>query len=262
MPSAFEFDRALARFPGRSVVNGLRAVDRGAPTLEGVQRELTAYAAALEAAGVSVETLPAMEDFPDSVFVEDAALVFRDGAIVLRPGAPSRRGESIAMATVLRRCFDRVLELPEGCVDGGDVLTTGREIMIGLSARTDQAGAQALQSCLEQLGRKSAVVTTPPDVLHFKTDCSLLDDETVLCTPRLAASGAFAKYRVILTPDGEEAAANALRVNDCVFARADFARTVDRLSTAGYRVVPLEGAQIGLLDAGFSCLSLRWHTPA
>jgi dimethylargininase len=260
MTSVHVFDRALVRTPGVSVVNGLRAVDRGAPTHEGVQRECDAYVAALQAADVQVETLPPLEAFPDSVFVEDTALVFTEGAIVLRPGAPSRLGEAAAIAPVLRRRFDHVLDLPEGFVEGGDVLTTPRAVMIGLSARTDETGARALRTLLEKLGRKAQIVATPPGVLHFKTDCSLLDEGTILSTSRLAASGVFKGYRVLLTADGEEAAANALRVNDRVFLGDRFPGTAERLIAAGYRVELLPSTQIARLDAGFSCLSLRWKT--
>jgi dimethylargininase len=186
--------------------------------------------------------------------------VFSEGAILLRPGAPSRLGEAAAIAPVLRRRFDQVLDLREGFVEGGDVLTTQRAIMIGLSARTDETGARALKVLLEQLGRRGEIVSTPPGVLHFKTDCSLLDEETILSTPRLAASGVFDGYRVLLTPEGEEAAANALRVNDRVFVGDRFPNTAERLSAAGYRLVLLPSAQIALLDAGFSCLSLRWKS--
>jgi len=259
MLPVYRFNRALVRSPAASVVNGLRAVDRGAPTREGVQAELDGYVRALREAGVTVETLEALEGFPDSVFVEDPALVFTDGAIVLRPGAATRLGEAAALAPALRHRFDRVLELTEGFVEGGDVLTTPRSVMIGLSARTNEAGALALKARLEPLGRRAAIVRTPSDVLHFKTDCSLLDEETILSTERLASSGVFEGYRVILAPAGEEAAANALRVNDRVFVGADFPRTADMLASAGYDVLPLPSGQIGLLDAGFSCLSLRWH---
>ncbi|MCC6787990.1 MAG: dimethylarginine dimethylaminohydrolase, partial [Hyphomonadaceae bacterium] len=92
------FNRAIVRTPSRSVVDGLRAVDVGAPNYEGVLREHAAYVHALEALGVSVETLPALEAFPDSVFVEDTALVFTGAAILLRPGAATRRGEAAEMA--------------------------------------------------------------------------------------------------------------------------------------------------------------------
>lgn len=258
-PPGLYFDQALVRMPAASVVRGLRAVDRGSPTFAGVGREFEAYVAALATAGVAVETLPPLEEFPDSIFVEDPALVFPEGAILLRPGAPSRLGEAAAIAPGLRRRFDRVLELSEGFAEGGDILTTPSEVLIGLSARTDERGAKALLLLLEQLGRRGRMVTTPPGVLHFKTDCSLLDEETILSTKRLADSGVFAGYNVVLTPEGEDAAANSLRVNTSVFVGSGFPKTIEQLTADGYSVVALPNTHIGRLDAGFSCLSLRWR---
>jgi dimethylargininase len=260
MAPVYQFNQALVRTAAATIARGLRAVDRGAPTREGVQRELDAYVAALQAAGVSVETLPPLDDFPDSTFVEDPALVFPEGAIVLRPGAPSRLGEAAAIASTLRRRFETVLELTEGNVDGGDVLVLPDVVLIGLSARTNGNGAEGLKVLLEKLGRRGEIASTPPGVLHFKSDCSLLDEETVLATSRLAPSRVFQRYRVIMTPKGEEGAANSLRVNDRVFVGDRFPRTMEKLKAAGYGVVPLPGTEIALLDAGFSCLSLRWNS--
>jgi dimethylargininase len=259
--NAATFTHALVRRPARSVTGGLRAKDIGDPTYDGVAAEHRAYVAALAAAGLCVEVLPALEAFPDSVFVEDPALVFGEGAILLDPGADSRRGEAVALRPVLDRRFHVVLDLGQGRAEGGDVLVTPGEVMIGLSDRTDRTGAEALAARLAELGRRGRIVEPPPGVLHFKTACSLIDDETVLATPALAAGGAFDGMRVLLTPDGEEAAANALRVNDVVLAGAAFPRTIEMLEREGCRVVPLDVSQIGRIDAGLSCMSLRWREP-
>jgi dimethylargininase len=258
----FEFNRAIVRQPARSVVAGLRANDRGSPTYDGIRAEHDAYIAALGSADVAVTALPPLEDFPDSVFVEDPALVFPEGAILLRPGAPSRAGETLAIAPTLRGLFDVILELSSGCVDGGDVLVTAKGVLIGLSDRTDRPGAEALAACLAGIGRESTIVETPDDVLHLKSACSLLDEETVLCTPGLAATGIFESFRQVTTPDGEKAAANALRVNNVVLAGAGFPKTVERLGALGYAVVPVATSEIGKIDAGLSCMSLRWWEPS
>ncbi|OAP40082.1 dimethylarginine dimethylaminohydrolase [Sinorhizobium glycinis] len=257
---AYHFNSIIVREPSRSVVNGLRAEDRGSPTYEGVKAEHDAYLEAMRKAGVTATVLPPLEAFPDSIFVEDPALVFSEGAILLRPGAAKREKEVEEIAPTLRDMFDTVLDLPAGYADGGDVLTTPEGVMIGLSARTDRAGAAALRTCLDQLGRNSEIVATPEGVLHFKTDCSLLDDETILSTNRLARSGVFQKFRQMVIPEGEEPAANALRVNDVVFVGADFPRTIEMLDKAGYKVVPLKTTEIGKIDAGLSCMSLRWFS--
>ena len=146
--------------------------------------------------------------------------------------------------------------------DGGDVLVTSQGVLIGLSARTDHAGAEGLAACLAQLGRDSTIAETPPDLLHFKSACSMVDEETVLCTPALADSGIFEGYRTIVTPEGEDAAANALRVNDRLIIGSGFPRTAELLASLGIEMVALETSEIGKLDAGLSCMSLRWGDPA
>ncbi len=197
------------------------------------------------------------------MFVEDPALVFSEGAILLRPGAPSRAGEADAIAPALGGLFDVVLDLPEpGFADGGDVLVTSRNVIIGLSSRTDRAGAEALANCLAQFGCDCTIVETPPEVLHLKTACSLVDEETVLCTPALAHSGIFEGYRVIITAEGEDAAANALRLNDRLILGSGFPKTTELLASLGMELVTLETLEIGKIDAGLSCMSLRWWDPA
>lgn len=258
VPPPFRFTRAIARDPAKSVTEGLRAHGGAGPSFDGVRREHAAYVAALREAGVDVTVLPALDAFPDSVFVEDPALVFSEGAIVLKPGAPTRAGEALSIAPALRAAFDTVLELPEGTVEGGDVLTAADKVMIGLSARTSRAGAEALIRLLSEFGRNGEIVETPKGVLHFKSDCSLLAEETVLSTARLAASGVFDGYEILITPEGEEGAANALRVNDVVFASASFPRTLELLDRSGLAVIPMETREIALIDAGLSCMSLRW----
>ena len=260
-PRIFDFDSAIVRAPGRSVVDGLRDDPSAQPDYAGIVAEHAVYVAALTAAGVAVEVLPPLEAFPDSVFVEDPALVFGAGAILLRPGAPSRLGERDAMRDTLARRFPRLLELDDGeYADGGDVLVTPDAVLIGLSKRTNPAGAAALARHLHTIGRTARVVATPPGVLHFKTAVSLLEETTLLMTQAMAASGHFAGFAIVVTPPGEEAAANALRVNDTVLAGAHFPRTIDLLAARGYNIVPLPVSQIAKLDAGLSCMSLRWKS--
>jgi len=261
--AVYNFNTALLRAPAKSVARGLRAVGGEDPNFDSIASEHQSYVAALRTAGVEPIVLPALEDFPDSIFVEDPALVFPEGAILLRPGAPSRRGEADEIAPVLYENFDTVLSLPEGgTVEGGDILTTPDKVMIGHSARTNQAGAKALQRLLTELGRKSEIVTTPEDVLHFKSDCSLLDEETILATERLAQSGVFHGFDVIKVPSGEEAAANALRINDIVMVNNRHPRTIDLLDQRQYKIEPIKTDQIAIIDAGLSCMSLRWQSTA
>ncbi|MDP4033776.1 MAG: arginine deiminase family protein [Pseudorhodobacter sp.] len=257
--NAFRFSHAITRKPGASITAGLRAVDTGAPDLARMLAHHADYVAALRETGAVVVELEALEAYPDSVFVEDTALCLREGAVVMRPGAPTRRGEADEMAPHLAELYGEVRHIAgPGCIEGGDILTTEHEILVGRSARTDADGVAELIRLVAPWGHRVREVITPAGVLHFKTDCSLLDSETILATPRLAASGCFAGYRVILTATGEEACANAIRFNDLVLMPAGFARTAEKLAKAGYAVREIGNSECAKLDGGMSCLSLRF----
>ena len=184
------------------------------------------------------------------------------GRVIMRPGAPSRLGEAAEMAPTLRRFYDQVLMIEgPGTIEAGDILTTESEILVGTSARTNDAGIAELTRLVARWGYKVRRLETPPGVLHFKTDCSLLDAETILSTPRLAAAGGFAGYKVITTAPGEEAAANSIRFNDAVIVPEGFPATAERLAKAGYKIVPVGNSECAKLDGGMSCLSLRFTPP-
>jgi dimethylargininase len=255
----FDFNSAIVRIPGQSVINGLRSSSGPAPVFEAVLAEHLSYISALRAAGVHVTTLPALELFPDSIFVEDPALVFTQAAVLLRPGAPTRMAESAELAPTLTSRFPEVLQLTDGHADGGDILVTPDNILIGLSARTNEIGAAALQVLLKSIGLESRVVSVPPGTLHLKTDCSLVDEETILATPQLALSGLLADFRVLVVPEEERAATNALRINDTLLMREGCPRTLEMLERHGSsKVQALPASEIAKIDAGLSCMSLRW----
>jgi dimethylargininase len=257
MERSFEFSRAITRKPSASIVDGLRAADIGTPDLAQMLKDHAHYVAVLRETGAEVLELPALEAYPDAVFVEDTALCLPEGAILMRPGAASRAGEVAQMAPALRGFYDQVLTFETGFIEGGDILTTAKEILVGRSARTDAAGVAELAKLVDRWGYSVREVFTPEGVLHFKTDCSLLDAETILATKRLDASGCFEGYNVIHTADGEEAAANAIRYNRFVCMAAGFPKTADRLRAAGYAVREINNSECAKLDGGMSCLSLR-----
>jgi dimethylargininase len=257
----YDFNSAIVRTPGNSVVHGLRAKPGPAPDFVTIAAEHQSYVRALASAGVQVTTLPPLEQLPDSIFVEDPALVFTKAAVLLRPGAPSRFAEAQELAPTLQQKFLTVLRLDEGFADGGDILVTPACVFIGLSARTNPVGADALQRLLKSLEMKSNIVSVPSATLHLKSDCALLDEETILATAELAKSGLFEGYRVLVAPADERQACNALRVNDVVFVRDGCPRTLEMLSRLGLNVVALPVTEISKIDAGLSCMSLRWFDP-
>ena len=260
MSFSTHFTHAITRRPASSITRGLRAVDTGTPDLGLMQAHHAAYIATLRETGATVVELPALDAYPDSVFVEDTALCLPQGAVILRPGAPSRLGEAAEMAPHLRALYRDVVAITgaDNFIEGGDILVTEREILVGRSARTNAAGIAELARLVTPWGHAVREVHTPPGVLHFKTDCSLLDADTILSTKRLSASGCFAGYKVIDVADGEEAAANTIRFNDLVLMPAGFSRTLDAIDAAGFTVREIGNSECARLDGGMSCLSLRF----
>jgi dimethylargininase len=257
---SFRFTHAITRAPAASITEGLRAVDIGAPDLALMQAHHAAYVQALRETGATVIELDPLTAFPDSVFVEDTALCLPRGAVVMRPGAPSRLGEAGKMAPHLRAVYSdvRTIAGEDSFIEGGDILTTETEILVGRSARTNAQGVAELAGIVADWGYALREVFTPPGVLHFKTDCSLLDGDTILSTRRLDASGCFSGYRVIHVAEGEEACANTIRFNDVVIMPSGFPRTRDVLDRAGFRIVEIGNSECAKLDGGMSCLSLRF----
>jgi dimethylargininase len=260
MSFSTHFTHAITRRPAASITAGLRAVDTGTPDLGLMQAHHDAYVATLKETGATVVELPPLEAYPDSVFVEDTALCLPQGAVIMRPGAPSRLGEAAEMAPHLKALYGQVVAITgaDSFIEGGDILVTEKEILVGRSARTNAAGIAELTRLVAPWGHTVREVHTPPGVLHFKTDCSLLDADTVLSTKRLSASGCFDGYRAIDVADGEEAAANTIRFNDLVLMPAGFPRTRDAITAAGFTVREIGNSECAKLDGGMSCLSLRF----
>lgn len=256
---SFQFTKAITRQPAASVVDGLREGEGVNPDVVKFAKQHAAYVSALKQAGAEVTELPPLEAYPDSVFVEDTAICLKDAAIVLRPGASSRFGEAKAMRPVLQRHFSEVVDLPgAGFIDGGDVLLSDRHAFIGLSARTNITGLYALGSTLAKHGYSPVKVETPPSILHFKTECGLLDSKTIFATQAIASTRCFEDQRIILVPEGEEGAANIVRYNDVVFLSAGYPKSEALLKSEGFNTVVLDTSEAAKVDGGLSCMSLRF----
>lgn len=255
---SYNFNNALLRTPAKSIT---RAISKKGiqPKFDEIMSEHNAYLEALKGLGIQVLLLPPTEDYPDSVFVEDPALTFKNGCVILRPGAKTRFGEKDHLAETLQGIFTNIFFVSEGAVEGGDILRIGNHCIIGLSGRTDEVGARFLSKKLLEIDISCEITVTPPSVLHFKSDCCLIDENTIFCTERLSETGFFRGkgYEVVKVPRGEEMAANSLRVNDTIFVPEGFEQTANLLSKR-YNVTFLKVSEVAKVDAGLSCMSLRW----
>ncbi|HYW32137.1 MAG TPA: hypothetical protein VE869_11565 [Gemmatimonas sp.] len=256
------FTRAIVRPPAANFVDGLTTVSLGKPDVALALEQHAAYCAALERNGCAVTALPADSAHPDSTFVEDTALILPGrGALVSRPGASSRAGETIAIRAALASLFPALGEIvAPGTLDAGDVCEAGDVVFIGVSHRTNADGARQLGEWLAGFGFEARVVDIrdKPGILHLKSGVVALDAGRLLAIEVLADHPAFHDMEVLRAPEGEDYAANCVRVNDVVFVADGFPRTAALLRGEGYSLEPLAMSEFERMDGGLSCLSLRF----
>ena len=176
----------------------------------------------------------------------------------MRPGITTRFGESKALESDIRSIFSNIFWIESGKIEGGDILRIGSHFIIGLSKRTNKDGATNLSKILKSLGATVEISRTPKGILHFKSDCSLITNDTILATERLIKTGFFSnKYRLIKVPEGEELGANCLSINDYVLIPKGF-RRISELLSKKYKIKEVNVSEMEKVDAGLSCMSLRW----
>jgi dimethylargininase len=259
------FARAIVRAPSANFSLGLTSSGAGAPDFDLATIQHAQYCTALRDCGLELTHLDPDPEYPDATFVEDTAVVTPRGAIITRPGAPTRRGEVDSVGVALRDFFPETstIEAP-GCLDGGDVCEADGRFLIGVSARTNEAGARQLKAHLHRFGYSATLVDIRASkaLLHLKTGIAYLGDgvwvlaaEIERDLPPLADLGV---RDWISVSAAEGYAANCVRVNQSVLVPAGYPRFTDALRDRGLRPMPLEMSEFQKMDGGLSCLSLRF----
>ena len=255
------FTRAIVRPPAATFSAGITTSGLGPPDLTLALEQHEAYCRVLERLGLSLTRLDPDPEYPDSTFVEDAAIVTSRGAILTRPGAATRAGEVRGMGAVLRRFFP-VLDgiTPPGTLDGGDVCEAGPHFFIRLSTRTNAEGAAQLAAWLARRGFGSNTIDlrSMPGLLHLKTGLSWLGGRRLLAAGDVAGHEALRGWEVVPVPAGEEYAANCIALNDAVLLAQGYPATASLLRGFTYDVVQLDMSEYRKMDGGLSCLSVRW----
>jgi len=216
-----------------------------------------AVVAALTELGDEVHWLPAPDEQPDAVFVEDTAVVVGRRALVTRSAHPGRRAEADAVAARLRELGLEVHRQRQGTLDGGDVLRVGEHLFVGRSARSDEAGAAALARVFPTCTVHA--VALPEGVLHLKCVASTPGDgQTVVIAAGSLAPEVFVGCRVVTVPRAEAYAANVVGDGHRVVVAAGYPGAAEALSVAGFRPVPVEVGELRKGDGSLTCLSVRW----
>jgi len=253
----YSFKNAIIRQPNKSIKNGLSSKNLH-PQYEIIAEEHSNYIKAIKEADLKINLLKPLEKYPDSIFVEDPALTYKSSVIILNPFDPSRNGEREIIKEEIKHLFDNMLFVEDGFVEGGDILNINNHFIIGLSDRTNKLGAENLLTILHKLGATVEICKTPDDILHFKSECSIVDDDTILVSSKMAQLDYLkSNYNLIELPIGEEGAANSLRINDKLLLPDGFIRAEEMLSKK-YDIIKVKVNEISKVDAGLSCMSLRW----
>jgi len=253
--------RAIVRRPGENFAEGLTTVDLGKPGYELALRQHDAYCRALERCGLSLTRLKPDARFPDSTFVEDTAVLTPQGAVIARPGAASRAREIEEIRGLLRKDFAQVREICEpGTLDGGDVCEAGNRFFIGVSQRTNEAGAKQLAALLGGFGYDTTLIDIRglSNILHLKSGLAYLGGNRLLMIDELRDCKEFAGYAVVGIDKTEAYGANCLLINDRVLIASGFSRLRRQLERLDYEVIALDMSEFQKMDGGLSCLSLRF----
>jgi dimethylargininase len=247
---------AITRAVSRSIINcELTHLERTPINVERAREQHAQYESALKGLGVAVLSLPEQPALADSVFIEDTALALDECAIILRPGAESRRPETESIDRILRPYRELYhIEAPAR-VDGGDLLTVGKDIYMGRSTRSDTNAAEQLQETLSRFGYRLHVVPVT-GCLHLKSAVTQVMEDTLLVNPKWVDKRQFGGVKFIEVDTSEPYAANALLVEDSVVYPAGFPRTQQLLEAAGVRLTTVEADELAKAEGAVTCCSL------
>jgi dimethylargininase len=252
------FTKAIVRTPSKNILEGLTTANLGLPNFSLALHQHQEYINTLKFCGLEVIVLKADDNFPDSTFVEDTAVITSQCAIITNPGAPTRKGEIVEMSNLLLGFFANVetIDYP-GTLDGGDVKMVGKHFYIGISERTTEEGARQLISILEKYGMTGSTVTIEHS-LHLKSGVSYLEHNNLLASSEFLNKQEFQKFNLISVDDDESYASNSVWLNDIVLVPNGFPKTKRKIEEAGYNTITVDVSEFQKMDGGLSCLSLRF----
>ena len=251
------FTKAIVKRPSKNFAHGITTSNLGKPDYTLALKQHDAYCEALVKCGLALTVLEADPNYPDSCFVEDTAVVTKNFGVITRPGNKTRQGETFAIEKALKPLLKlHYIEEP-GTLDGGDIMQAENNFYIGMSGRTNLAGAKQLSKILKNY--EFDVYTLPVcNILHFKTGVNYLGDNNIILHQSFCSADDLDNYNQIIVDAEEEYAANSLRINDYVLIPAGFPKTKVAIENLGYKIIELDLSEFQKMDGGLSCLSLRF----
>ncbi len=252
------FTKAIVKTPCPEMTQGLTTATLGKPDFQKALDQHAAYCEALQNCGLELTKLASDSAYPDSCFVEDTALLTPNCAIITNPGAKSRQGEVHSISKALEAFYDKLERITApATLEAGDIMMVAKHFYIGLSKRTNQAGAQQIIEILEAHNMTGSVVAMS-EMLHLKTGVSYLENNTLVVMGEMIEKEDFASFNKIIIDEDEAYAANCIWVNDKVLLPSGRPKAKTAIEKAGYEVITLDTSEFEKLDGGLSCLSLRF----
>ncbi len=240
------------------MVKGLTSANLGKPDFQLACKQHQKYIEALKLCGLKVDILEANEDYPDSTFIEDIALLTPHCAIITNPGAPSRKGEIKDVIKTIKQHYTRIEFIREpGTIEAGDIMMVGEHYYIGLSKRTNEAGANQMISILEKYEMTGSTIRLNK-MLHLKTGIAYLENNNILVCGELNSNSEFQQFNKIIIPKNESYAANCIWINGSVVMPSGYPQTKIIITSHGYKIIDVNLSEFQKLDGGASCLSLRF----
>ena len=247
---------AITRAISESITNcELTHLERTPIDLQLARAQHRQYENALRSIGCEVISLPELPALPDSVFVEDTAVILDEAAIITNPGAISRRPEIDSITEVLQKYRKLIRIESPATVDGGDVLVVGKTIYVGLSSRSNIEAVNQMQSSLNDFGYQVSGVEVS-GCLHLKSAVTLVSAETLLINPDWVDKGLFAGVNFIEIDESEPSAANGLLIGDAVIYPTAFPKTAQKLKSNGINLILVDADELAKAEGAVTCCSL------
>lgn len=252
------FKKAIVCIPCKNMGQGLTSVSLGSPDYNLALRQHEAYVEALQNCGLEITVLHADDNYPDSTFVEDTALLTPECAIITNPGAEVRRGEVVDIKKIIDKFYSRVEQVTApGTVDAGDIMNAGSHFYIGLSERTNIEGARQIIAILNRYGMSGSTMSLKK-VLHLKSGAAYLENNNLALSGEFISKPEFQKFNILKIEEAESYAANCVWVNGAVLIAGGYPNAKRTIENAGYPTIELDVSEFRKMDGGLSCLSLRF----
>jgi dimethylargininase len=252
------FKKAIVRRPCENMVHGITGENLGAPDYNTALKQHDSYIEALKNCGLEVITIEKNNTFPDSVFIEDTAVLTKEFAIITNPSPKARKEEIVGVIPTIKQQYNTIEYIaPPGTLEGGDIMLIGDTFYIGRTARSNDDGIRQFKKIVTKHGYNATTIDVT-DMLHLKTGVSFIGNNTLLIVDNLKNHPAFTSFKKIIAEGKEAYAANSLNINDKIILPKGYPETRKKLDQENYEIIELDISEYRKLEGGLSCMSLRF----